>query len=53
MVYSLLERLQVQLRKFVVLAGYLGKTTMAVISEKCPEIKVTLVDLNEEDRRKE
>ena len=29
-------------------AGYVGGPTMAVIALKCPEIKVTVVDLNEE-----
>lgn len=29
-------------------AGYVGGPTMAVIAQKCPEIKVTVVDLNEE-----
>lgn len=28
-------------------AGYVGGPTMAVIAQKCPEIKVTVVDLNE------
>jgi len=28
-------------------AGYVGGPTMAVIAKKCPEIKVTVVDLNE------
>ncbi len=29
-------------------AGYVGGPTMAVIAYKCPEIKVTVVDINEE-----
>ncbi|WP_396182464.1 UDP-glucose 6-dehydrogenase [Flavobacterium sp.] len=29
-------------------AGYVGGPTMAVIAQKCPHIKVTVVDLNEE-----
>lgn len=29
-------------------AGYVGGPTMAVISEHCPEYKITVVDLNEE-----
>lgn len=29
-------------------AGYVGGPTMAVIAQKCPQIKVTVVDLNEE-----
>ena len=29
-------------------AGYVGGPTMAVIAEKCPHIKVTVVDLNKE-----
>ncbi|RZL35000.1 MAG: UDP-glucose 6-dehydrogenase, partial [Pedobacter sp.] len=29
-------------------AGYVGGPTMAIIAEKCPHIKVTVVDLNEE-----
>ena len=29
-------------------AGYVGGPTMAVIAEKCPDIKVTLVDSNPE-----
>ena len=29
-------------------AGYVGGPTMAVIAEKCPDIKVTLVDSNQE-----
>ncbi len=29
-------------------AGYVGGPTMAVIAQKCPEIKVTVVDLNEQ-----
>ena len=28
-------------------AGYVGGPTMAVIAQKCPEIKVTVVDINE------
>ena len=27
-------------------AGYVGGPTMAVIAHKCPDIKVTIVDLN-------
>src|SRR5690606_23843113 len=29
-------------------AGYVGGPTMAVIAHKCPDIKVTIVDLNAE-----
>lgn len=29
-------------------AGYVGGPTMSVIAQKCPEIKVTVVDINEE-----
>ena len=29
-------------------AGYVGGPTMAIIAQKCPSIKVTVVDLNEE-----
>ena len=29
-------------------AGYVGGPTMAVIAMKCPDIKVTVVDLNSE-----
>jgi len=29
-------------------AGYVGGPTMAVIAQKCPEIKVTVVDVNEQ-----
>jgi UDPglucose 6-dehydrogenase len=29
-------------------AGYVGGPTMAVIAQKCPDIKVTVVDLNEQ-----
>jgi UDPglucose 6-dehydrogenase len=29
-------------------AGYVGGPTMAVIAEKCPDIEVTIVDINEE-----
>lgn len=29
-------------------AGYVGGPTMAVLAQKCPEIQVTVVDLNEE-----
>ena len=29
-------------------AGYVGGPTMAIIAQKCPHIKVTVVDLNEE-----
>lgn len=29
-------------------AGYVGGPTMTVIAEKCPDIKVTVVDINEE-----
>lgn len=29
-------------------AGYVGGPTMAVIAQKCPHIKVTVVDLNAE-----
>ncbi|MBM5816493.1 MAG: nucleotide sugar dehydrogenase [Cyanobacteria bacterium K_Offshore_surface_m2_239] len=29
-------------------AGYVGGPTMAVIADRCPDIKVTVVDLNEE-----
>ena len=28
-------------------AGYVGGPTMAVIAQKCPHIKVTVVDVNE------
>ena len=28
-------------------AGYVGGPTMAVIAHKCPDVKVTIVDLNE------
>ena len=28
-------------------AGYVGGPTMAVIAEKCPGVKVTVVDINE------
>jgi len=27
-------------------AGYVGGPTMAVIAEKCPDIEVTIVDIN-------
>ena len=33
-------------------AGYVGGPTMAVIALKCPEYKVTIVDINEEKIRK-
>ena len=29
-------------------AGYVGGPTMAIIAQKCPQIEVTVVDLNEE-----
>ncbi len=29
-------------------AGYVGGPTMSVIAQKCPEVKVTVVDINEE-----
>ncbi|MBY0487786.1 MAG: nucleotide sugar dehydrogenase, partial [Flavobacteriaceae bacterium] len=29
-------------------AGYVGGPTMAIIAQKCPHIKVTVVDLNED-----
>jgi UDPglucose 6-dehydrogenase len=29
-------------------AGYVGGPTMAIIAQKCPHIKVTVVDLNAE-----
>ena len=29
-------------------AGYVGGPTMAVIAQKCPEINVTVVDINEQ-----
>ena len=29
-------------------AGYVGGPTMAVIAKNCPDIKITVVDLNEE-----
>ena len=29
-------------------AGYVGGPTMSVIALKCPEIKVTVVDINED-----
>ena len=29
-------------------AGYVGGPTMAVIAEKCPYLKVTVVDINQE-----
>lgn len=29
-------------------AGYVGGPTMAVIAQKCPDIYVTVVDINEE-----
>ena len=28
-------------------AGYVGGPTMAVIADRCPDIKVTVVDINE------
>ena len=28
-------------------AGYVGGPTMAVIADKCPDIKINVVDLNE------
>ena len=28
-------------------AGYVGGPTMAIIAKQCPEIKITVVDLNE------
>jgi UDPglucose 6-dehydrogenase len=28
-------------------AGYVGGPTMAVIAQKCPDVKVTVVDINE------
>lgn len=33
-------------------AGYVGGPTMAVMALKCPEYKVTIVDINEEKIRK-
>ena len=33
-------------------AGYVGGPTMAVIALKCPDIKVTVVDLNKEKIKK-
>ncbi|HNQ68856.1 MAG TPA: hypothetical protein PKN32_10785 [Bacteroidales bacterium] len=29
-------------------AGYVGGPTMSVIAQKCPHIKVTVVDINEQ-----
>lgn len=29
-------------------AGYVGGPTMAVIAKQCPEIRVTVVDMNQE-----
>ena len=29
-------------------AGYVGGPTMSVIAQKCPDIKVTVVDINED-----
>ena len=29
-------------------AGYVGGPTMAVIAQKCPEINITVVDINED-----
>ena len=29
-------------------AGYVGGPTMTVIADKCPQYKVTIVDINEE-----
>ena len=29
-------------------AGYVGGTTMSVIADKCPDIKVNVVDINSE-----
>ena len=29
-------------------AGYVGGPTMAVIAAKCPQYKVTIIDINEE-----
>ena len=29
-------------------AGYVGGPTMAVIADRCPEVQVTVVDLNEQ-----
>ena len=30
-------------------AGYVGGPTMAIIAQKCPSYKVTVVDLNEKE----
>ena len=30
-------------------AGYVGGPSMAVIADKCPEIRVTVLDINEEE----
>ena len=47
MSYSILNKITSSIKKICCIgAGYVGGPTMAVISEKCPEIKVTLVDLN-------
>ena len=29
-------------------AGYVGGPTMAVIADRCPDVQVTVVDLNEQ-----
>lgn len=48
-VYSLLLRLQMfQIKKICCIgAGYVGGPTCSVIAEMCPEITVTVVDVNE------
>lgn len=47
--YSLLLRLQMfQIKKICCIgAGYVGGPTCSVIAEMCPEITVTVVDVNE------
>ena len=45
-----LEKFKIEMIKNIccIGAGYVGGPTMAVIAQKCPHIKVTVVDLNQE-----
>jgi len=48
-IYLQIEIYQMKITKICCIgAGYVGGPTMAVIAQKCPQIQVTVVDLNEE-----
>ena len=46
---KIFNKISLSIKKiFCIGAGYVGGPTMAVIADNCPEIKVSLVDLNVE-----